>query len=174
MGEGDADLLGPGCSVGQAAIAGDMDLDAHGQKFTAHWQVPPGEEINVTNVTRFLSLPYDTTAHYIAVHLHPYAQSLTLRDRTLDKVVYSAKAINTTDRVGLKEVEYYSSAEGIPLFKDHEYELVSVYNNTSEVTVDSMAVMYLYMKDQRYTKPAVEAWAAVPAQAAPTRAAGAM
>ena len=152
-GHTDSDMLGPGCSVGQAAIAGDVDKDSLGQEFTAHWQVEPGREVNTTNVTRFLNLPYDTTAHYIAVHLHPFAQSLTLRDLTTGESVYEAFTKQSEGRVGLEHIDHYEGAEGIQLYKDHEYELVSVYENTSDETVDSMAVMYLYLRDKRFEKP---------------------
>ena len=50
-------------------------------------------------------------------------------------------------------MDYYSSPEGLPLYKDHQYELVSKYNNTTQEAVDSMAVMYLYMRDPRFEKP---------------------
>ncbi|MFT4623746.1 MAG: hypothetical protein ACI8PZ_002402 [Myxococcota bacterium] len=149
----DADMLGPGCSVGQAAIAGDVDEDHLGQAFTAHWKVEPGREVNVTNVTRFLNLPYDTTAHYIAVHLHPFAHSLTLRDLTTGENVYEAFTRQAEGRVGLDHIDHYEGADGIPLYKDHEYELVSVYENTTDDVVDSMAVMYLYLRDKRFDKP---------------------
>ncbi len=154
LAEGEVDPLlhGPGCSPGQAAVAGDADEDTHGQKFTAHWVVPPGREVNVTNVTGFLNLPYDTRAHYIAVHLHPFAEKLTLKDITTGEVVFQAVADNTSDRVGLERVDHFSSVEGLQLFKDHQYELVSVYNNTSSEEVDSMAVMYLYMRDVNFDK----------------------
>ena len=36
--------------MGQAAIAGDVDEDRLGQKFTAHWVVEPGLEVNRTDV----------------------------------------------------------------------------------------------------------------------------
>ena len=150
----DPDTLGPGCSVGQAAIEGDVDEDALGQKFSAHWVVEPGEEINRTNVTRFFNLPYDTTAHYIAVHLHPWAKSLELRDLTTNESVYLANVTPAEGRVGIERVQYYSSADGIPLKKGHEYEVVSIYDNTSKENADSMAVMYLYLKDKRFKKPA--------------------
>jgi hypothetical protein len=149
----DADMLGPGCSVGQAAIAGDVDEDSLGQAFTAHWKVEPGREVNVTNVTRFLNLPYDTTAHYIAVHLHPFAQSLTLRDRTTGEVVYQAFTRQSEGRVGLEHIDHYEGNDGITLYKDHEYELESVYENTTDADVDSMAVMYLYMRDKNFETP---------------------
>ena len=41
-------------------------------------------------------------------------------------------------RIGIDRVDYYSSPEGIPLFKGHEYELISRYNNTSKADADSM------------------------------------
>ncbi len=144
---------GPGCSVGQAAIAGDVDADGLGQKFSAHWLVEPGEEVNRTNVTRFLNLPYDTKAHYIATHLHPYAESLELRDLTTGETVYIARVDNSKGRVGLDRVDFYSSTEGIQFYRGHEYELVSRYNNTSDQTADSMAVMYMYMANQNFKKP---------------------
>lgn len=149
----DPETHGPGCSVGQAAIAGDSDVDGQGQQFTAHWVVPPGREVNRTNVTKFLNLPYDTEAHYVAVHLHPFAESLVLKDLTTGEVVFDADVENTPDRVGLKKVEYFSSRDGLKLYKDHQYELISVYENTSDQNVDSMAVMYLYMHDKQFRKP---------------------
>jgi hypothetical protein len=149
----DPNLLGQGCSVGQAAIAGQEDQDPLGQRFTAHWAVLPGREENVTNVTRFLNLPYDTTAHYIAVHVHPFATRLSLYDRTANVLVAEATTRNAEGRIGLDHIDHLESEEGIRFYKDHEYELVSVYENPLDVAVDSMAVMYLYLKDQRFRKP---------------------
>jgi len=151
--EVDPDELGPGCSLGQAAIAGDNDEDGHGQQFTAHWVVPPGREVNRTNVTKFLNLQADTRAHYIAVHLHPFAETLTLTDLTTKSTVYEAHVTPSKGRVGIDRVDFYSSAEGLPLYKDHQYELTSTYNNTSDQDVDSMAVMYLYLADPAWEPP---------------------
>lgn len=152
-GQVDPSLHGQGCSVGFPAVDGSTDDDEYGQRFTAHWVVAPGREVNITNVTRFLNLPFDTEAHYIAVHLHPFAESLTLRDLTLDKDIFFSEVENSKGKVGIDRVDYYSSKEGIKLFKDHEYELVSVYENTSGEEVDSMAVMYLYLHDKLFKKP---------------------
>lgn len=152
--ESDAlEAAGGGCSAGKAAIDGDSDDDAHGQKFTAHWVVPPGREENVTNVTRFLNLPYDTTAHYIAVHLHPFAQSLELKDLTTNEVLFAAQVHGPTDRIGIDSIDHYESVDGMLLHKDHQYQLTSVYDNTSGHDVDSMAVMYMYLKDKKFRKP---------------------
>lgn len=152
---------GPGCEVGAPAVEGDVDYDRFGQEFSAHWQVLPGPEVNTTLVTEFLNLPYDTRVHYIAVHLHPYSESLRLLDRTTGETVYYAKVQNSENRVGLDHVEYFHSEEGIPIYKGHEYELISKYNNTSQVPADSMAVMYLYMSEVNFSKPDPEKLAAV-------------
>src|SRR5690606_30408082 len=120
---------------------------------TAHWVVEPGREVTRTLATEFLNLQFDTVAHYIAVHLHPFAESLELIDRTAGVTVFKAEATNAKDRVGLDHVPFLVSEAGIPVSKDHEYELVAVYNNTSGEPVDSMAVMYLYMADPHFKKP---------------------
>ncbi len=124
----------------------------------------PGREENVTNVTRFLQLQFDTTIHYIAVHLHPFAESLELIDRTTGKQVFKAHAKNRSDKIGLESIDYYENVEGIPISKDHEYELV--YNNTSGEDQDSMAVMYLYLHDKGFNKPTEEQQAARAAEPA--------
>ena len=149
----DVEDHGEGCAVGNSAIDGDEDLDANGRKFTAHWVVEPGHEVTRTLVTEFLNLPFDTTAHYIAVHLHPFAESLELIDRTTGESVFKSRVRAPDDRIGILEVDHFTSVEGLPFHADHEYELVSVYNNTSGEPVDSMAVMYIYFLDPGFNKP---------------------
>jgi hypothetical protein len=169
--ESDAlEAAGGGCSAGKPAVEGDSDDDAFGQQFTAHWVVPPGREVNVTNVTRFLNLPYDTTAHYIAVHLHPFAESLTLKDLTTGQVLFDAKVHGPKDRIGIDSIDHFESVDGMALYKDHQYELTSVYNNTSGHDVDSMAVMYMYLKDKKFKRPDLSA--PLPTAAEPAEAAG--
>ena len=150
--EADEEEHGPGCLAGENADD-DTYEDGLGRTFTGHWVVAPGREVSHTLVTEILHLAFDTRIHYAAVHLHPFAESIELRDLTTGESVLSSKARSFDDRVGLAHVESFSSPEGIPLFKDHEYELVSVYDNTSSVPQDSMAVLNLYMADRSYSGP---------------------
>lgn len=151
-GEADPEIHGPGCMLGPAAVLlddqGNLEVneDGQGRLFTGHWVVKPGREENHTLVTRPLLLPYDTTIHYIAVHLHPFAESLELYDLTARKTVYRSRTRQADRGIGLSDVEYFSSVEGLPIYKDHEYELISVYNNTSEQDQDSMATMLLFLQ----------------------------
>lgn len=151
----DEEEHGPGCLPGSNASS-HVYSDPLGRQFTGHWVVKPGREVNRTLVTRLMQIPYDTTAHYIAVHLHPFAESLELRDLTADKSLFKSAVENFEDKIGLDRVDYFSSVEGIELFKDHEYEIVSVYNNTTDEDQDSMAVMYLYLRDQVFDKDRVK------------------
>ncbi len=138
---------GPGCLVADAASDHDYE-DGLGRKFSGHWVVRPGREVNRTLVTRLMRVPYDTEIHYIAVHLHPFAESLELRDLTTGETVFKSEAKNFEDRIGLARVDYLESEEGIEVFAGHEYEMVSVYDNTTDEDQDSMAVMYMYLRDQ--------------------------
>jgi hypothetical protein len=147
---------GSGCSVGLPAVKGDVDEDRFHQKFTGHWVVKPGREENRTLVTNFLQLQFDTKIFYIAIHLHPFAESLELIDRTEKKTVYKAVAKQTEGKIGLAHITHFESDEGIPIYKDHEYELVSIYNNTTNQDTDSMAVMYMYLQDLHFQKPTPE------------------
>lgn len=153
------------CLPGQNAASFEYK-DAFNRTFTGHWVVPPGREVNRTPVDAMLSLVEDTTIHFIAVHLHPFAESLELFDKTAGRTVFRSAAKNPDGRIGLENVEKFSSVEGIPLYKDHHYELVSTYNNTSNENQDSMAVMFLYVKDRRFEKPVI---APVVAAALPQR-----
>ncbi|MBW1881814.1 MAG: hypothetical protein JRJ84_25945, partial [Deltaproteobacteria bacterium] len=162
----DMEAHGAGCAVGSSAIENDIDRDAHGREFTAHWVVEPGREVTNTLVTEFLELELDTTVHYIAVHLHPFAESLELFDRTSGESVFRAEVQGSTDRIGIERVPFFSSVEGKALASDHEYELVSVYDNTSGEEQDSMAVMYLYLHDPTWEKPDLTRVAVAPMESA--------
>jgi len=131
--------------------------DTFAREFTGHWVVKPGREVRRTLATRLMDLPFDCTVHYIAVHLHPFAESLELRDLTTGKSLFKSRARGFKDKIGISRVDRYSSQRGIPVFKDHDYEIVSVYNNTTGVDQDAMAVMYLYLLDREFRRPAPEA-----------------
>jgi hypothetical protein len=150
----DPEKHGPGCLPGQAASPGQYQ-DTLGQIFTGHWVVEPGNEENHTRVTQMLNLQSDTTAHYIAVHLHPFAERVELRDLTTDRVLFKSDVVPLDGRIGIDRVDYYASEEGIPLVQGHEYELVSFYNNTTDKPQDSMAVLYVYVLDKGFDRDRV-------------------
>jgi len=150
--EGD-DAHGEGCSIGAPAGTGKSMKDAFGRVFNGHWVVPPGRSTYHTPVNDYLNLTHDSSVHYIAVHLHPFAESLALRDLTTGEEVYKSQATNSPFQIGLSRVDHYSNPEGLKVYKDHDYELVVVYNNTSSEPQDSMAVFFMYHWDRDFKKP---------------------
>jgi hypothetical protein len=127
--------------------------DAYGREFTGHWVVPPGRETRRTNVTELLDLPFDTTLHFAAVHLHPFAGSLELRDLTKGQTVFRAQARGPDRGVGLAHVDTFSSASGVMLLKDHQYQLVSIYEKPPPGDADAMAAVFLLLHDREFQNP---------------------
>ena len=121
-----------------------------GDSFSGHWIIEPGSSEYKYNVTEMLNLPFSTTVHFAGAHLHPFAESLELRDLTLDVTLITLYAINSTNEAELTKIDVLSSEEGIELEKDHQYELVCSVNNTTDVNQEMMAVMLLYMYDEEF------------------------
>ncbi|MDE2313657.1 MAG: hypothetical protein KGL04_05750 [Elusimicrobia bacterium] len=136
-------------------MAGSVYTDAQGRRYSGHFAVPPGRHVYRTLITKVMNLPFDTRVHYIEVHLHPFAKTLELRDLTADRVVWTAHARERSRAVGLAEADSFSSEAGLPLYKNHDYELAALYDNTSGRTQDAMAVMTLFMEDKGYRRPSV-------------------
>ncbi len=156
-GMGGMDHAGASCLVGTRApnamgMASDY-VDPQGRHMTGHWVVPPGKQVNASDATWFMNLPYDTKLHYAAVHLHPFAQSLTLRDTTAGLDLFKARATNPKHRVGLEHVDAFVSIDGVPMYRDHKYEMVSVYDNPTKQNADSMASMFLAVDDPEFAAP---------------------
>jgi hypothetical protein len=148
-GEGSAAKHGEGCSLASDALKdrGRRRLsDGKGREFSGFWVVPPGRHAYHTRITPRLGLPYDTSIHYVSSHLHPFAESLELRDITAENTVFKSNAHQAKKGIGLDRVETFSSVKGLPMFKDHEYELIAIYDNTSGEDQDAMATMFLYMQ----------------------------
>jgi cyclophilin family peptidyl-prolyl cis-trans isomerase len=145
------------CLVGmRAPNAAGMNsdyTDPAGRHLIGHWVVPPGRQTNYSDITWFLQLPYDAKIHYASVHLHPFAESLTLRDLTTNKDIWTAKAKNPGRGIGLEHADSFQSLKGVPLYRDHKYELISVYNNTSGVDQDAMVSMFFGLSDPELVKP---------------------
>jgi hypothetical protein len=130
----------------------DNIYNVNGQDVSYHWVVPPGKHNYSFYLPGGLGLPYDTTVHYISIHIHSYGTFCALYDRTDKKIVFKSNVKNYSDRIGIKESEVYSSIKGTPVFKNHEYELMCGYNNTSGQDVDAMGVMYLYFLSKHFNK----------------------
>lgn len=142
-----------GCAIAADHLANGETHD--GEPTTGHWVLEPGKDIRQTDLGR--QFPFDTRIHYIAVHVHPYAQSFEFRDRTTNESLWTAQATQTKGSIGLEALTNYSSAEGIKVYKDHDYEIISTYNNTSGESQTAMAFMFFYVEDKLWNPPTEKA-----------------
>lgn len=133
------------------STTGNLTLIKSGKKMNYHWIVPPGRHTYRYAIDKEI-VPYDTTIHFISVHIHPYCSFFELRDATTGKSVFKSRTKNFKDRIGIDQSESYSSPIGLPVYKDHRYELVAEYNNTTKQDVDAMAIMYMYMHSKDFER----------------------
>lgn len=143
--------LGCGIDPDTAENAGGPLSSTPKGTFTGHWVVRPGKEVRKSNIG--YTFPFDTSIHYICVHVHPGAESFELRDLTTQQSLFVAKGEQLTQGVGLDRISYFSSDKGIPVFRNHQYELISQYRNDTQEPQSAMAFMFFYVLDQQFHKP---------------------
>ena len=123
-------------------------LDKDGLNYSGHWVIFPGKQTIKFDVTDQLNLKDSTSLHHIATHLHPFAEKLSLIDKSTNTTITISDAINYSKKTGLKQVTYFSSKEGVMLYPKHTYELVLETNNTTSKNQDMMASMALFLYDK--------------------------
>ena len=111
-------------------------------KAPAHWMVPPGRQVTRKRYRNFLAI--DGTVHYAVVHVHNHARYVRLLDATTDTILWQTDVEYEPERVQIAKIPVYESAEGFPIFKNHEYEIEALYENTTDQPVDAMAQIDLY------------------------------
>ena len=71
---------------------------------------------------------------------------MALFDKTVNKLVWKGGARNHPERAHIVSIDSYSSTTGIPVYADHQYELVTTYNNPTAGNIDAMAVMRIFVE----------------------------
>lgn len=143
----------PSAKTGEHCANGESDAPAAGTKpagqdAVLHFAVPPGRHVYRSTVQGDSKIPFDTTAHHLSAHLHAYGESMELIDVTAGKSIYKAVATNNSRQTGIELMTDLASEAGIPIYRNHVYELVATYNNTTDHVIDAMAVVYIYYRDK--------------------------
>ncbi len=144
------DHSGASCGPFVGKKASNAFLASLGKTNTVHWLIPPGHFESHVTVTDQIDLPYDTTAHYVTAHLHPYGKSLALVDTTSDTTLFTIHATDYADKRGVQTMEQWSSTQGVELIKGHKYELVTEYHNPTDKPIDAMSILYVYALDKTF------------------------
>ncbi|MDI9257471.1 hypothetical protein [Flavobacterium sedimenticola] len=122
--------------------------DGKGNKLSGHWVIPPGKNTYRSSIDTQLQLQDSLRLHAAAIHVHPFATSISLFDATLGKAVFTSAIVNHKNNIGLTKITPFSSEEGIWLYKTHRYEIVLEVNNTTAIPQDMMGSMFLFFYDK--------------------------
>lgn len=122
--------------------------DANGNMLSGHWVVPTGKNTYQSDVNSQLQIRDSLRLHAAAIHVHPFAKRIALRDKTSGKDIFSSAVTNHKKSIGLDKIEPFSSEEGIWLYSNHDYEIVLDVDNTTAVEQDMMGSMFLFFYDK--------------------------
>lgn len=143
-------LAGHGTDVGSTPYH-----DSIGRPYSGHWVVRPGRSINRTMVDQAFEPRASLLVHQIALHVHPFAKSMTLWDRSNQTVIWQGHIENAGYGIGIERIDSYSSPTGLLIEPPMKYDLVTEYNNTTADNQTAMAVMFLFVRDEQdYRKTA--------------------
>jgi hypothetical protein len=126
-------------------LAGDHSVP-HSPDHQFHFSIPPGHNVFESKISRedVADLPETFTIHYMRLHLHAFATSLELFDDTDGRLVWRGNVTTDVRTASVSRADFYSSTQGMRLQRDHDYRIVATYDNTTQETVDGMAVLQFY------------------------------
>jgi hypothetical protein len=75
-----------------------------------------------------------------------------LRDHSTHRTVWKGYAHYGKGSNEIVKSDVYSSEQGIPVFKDHEYSIIAEYDNADSKPVDAMAMLYFYLADPDFKR----------------------
>lgn len=121
-----------------------------------HWLVPPGRHTYRSPVVRpmfqspgnSLGIGANTRIHFMRVHLHGYGESVALLDKTTGETIWRGYAKNAEGFRQILDSDSYSSVEGVPLHRDHQYELEIVYDNPTDEPIDAMGAFRAFVSGE--------------------------
>lgn len=120
----------------------------NGNVLSGHWVIPIGKKLYRSSIDGQLQIKDSLRLHAAAVHVHPFATSLTLWDKTSKTAIFKSKMTNHKNKIGLSNINQFISEAGVWMYKNHEYELILEVNNTTKVNQDMMGSMFLFFYDK--------------------------
>lgn len=132
--------------------------DGKGNKLSGHWVIPIGKNKYRSNINHQLEIKDSLRLHAAAIHVHPFATKIMLFNKTTQQPIFVSNITNHQNSIGLKNIENFSSEEGIWLFANQEYEIVLEVNNTSNTEQDMMGSMFLFFYDKEMDSILQKRW----------------
>lgn len=125
-----------------------------GQRRTGHWVVAPGRHTYQSGVPE-LRNPEDRTLRLIWSHVHPLLESASLIDCKTRKPLFQVtSSTRTKPGLEIENIALLSFPEGLTMARNTNYELQSIYNNTTGQGQDSMVTLGMFFDDTKFARPA--------------------
>ena len=122
--------------------------DGKGNMLSGHWVIPVGKKTYSSSINSQLLIKDSLRLHAAAIHVHPFATSISIFDKTANKVIFKSNITNHKNSIGLTKIDAFSSVEGIWMYENHDYFLTMEVNNTSAIKQDMMGSMFLFFYDK--------------------------
>lgn len=120
----------------------------NGKVMSGHWVIPPGKHTYRASIDGQLQLQDSLRLHAAATHVHPFATSITVFDKTTNTTIFNCKIKNHNNKIGISKIDALSSEAGIWMYKNHHYELIEEVDNTTAEDQDMMGSMFLFFYDK--------------------------
>jgi len=104
-------------------------------------------ELNTKIAPRHPLYGKDVVIHMIKLHLHPFGESVEIRDLTTMQTVWIGYAKAAAGRKALIDTPSYSDQNGLRIYANHSYAVITKYHNTSHETIGGMGVLRVYVAD---------------------------
>jgi len=138
------------------AVPDTVENDTFGRKITGHWVVPPGKRTWTSIVRERGFGDRDILVHAAWSHIHPCCTSISLvkiSDKDRQTMLSSTARTITNPGLQIKDIDYFSSKEGVRLPKGFKYETDITYDNNTGKPLDSMATMGIFYEDNEFARP---------------------
>ncbi|MBA2746118.1 MAG: hypothetical protein H0U44_07835, partial [Flavisolibacter sp.] len=75
--------------------------DGHGNMMSGHWVIPSGKKTYRSQINSQLQIMDSLRLHAGAIHVHPFATSISIFDKTINAIVLRSAIKNHNGRIGL-------------------------------------------------------------------------
>ena len=122
--------------------------DRNGNMLSGHWVIPIGKKTYSSSINNQLQIKDSLRLQAAAIHVHPFATSISIFDKTANKTIFKSNIVNHKKSIGLTKIDAFSSIEGVWMYTNHDYILTMDVNNTSQIKQDMMGCMFLFFYDK--------------------------
>lgn len=124
-----------------------------GNRRSGHWVVAPGRHTYQSGCPE-LRVPSNRTVRMVWSHVHPLLESASMIECSTRKPLFTVTSKTRTEPgLEIEEIKLLTFPEGLLMKANTNFEIQSVYNNTTKVAQDSMVALGVFFDDVKFARP---------------------